>query len=328
MNKRGFTLVELIALLGLLAILALMITPNLINQIQSQKENNYENFIGNICLASESYINHTSNVPGKENFNNPGDTLEISVGDLIQNGYIKRGMQNPKTKTRISPSNVIKVTITENNTYSCSLDQRNFRGTLLLESSGSNKTYKGIVYMDPSDLSKTCNSSSTITTTPTGCKKFYIYDDSGSTYKMLMDRNTTAKIAYNTTRPYVAYEDASIKSQVEEDTSGWVGSPRLITADEVAAITETSGFDSMHTLEINIGQEYAWLLNYTRFCANDGCDTPDASTDGYWTSSACIEPDNAWSMNDDARLYHKARVSYNDSFGIRPVIEVDKSSLQ
>lgn len=81
--------------------------------------------------------------------------------------------------------------------------------------------------------------------------RFYIYDDSGDTYKMLLDYNTTPTVAWANHDDYIeaggTEEDWSnskmnkkgpvtATKQLNIDTSGWIGSPRLITAYEVATI--------------------------------------------------------------------------------------------
>ena len=123
--KKGFTLIELLAVLGLLTIIALMSTPIIINQISNQKKKNYENFVSDLCLSSEAYINHTSTIPGIENFKNPGDTINIMVADLVDNGYVNKNTKNPKTKELVKLTDTIKVTITNNKTYSCELLSNN-----------------------------------------------------------------------------------------------------------------------------------------------------------------------------------------------------------
>ena len=125
MNKKGFTLIELLAVLGLLTIIVLIGAPILINQISNQKKKNYENFIGDLCLSTEAYINHTSNVPGVENFKNTGDTIDVKVSDIVKNGYFNKNVKNPKTKQLIDLTAIIRVTITENKTYSCELISTN-----------------------------------------------------------------------------------------------------------------------------------------------------------------------------------------------------------
>jgi competence protein ComGC len=121
-NKKGFTLVELLAILGLLTIIILLGMPLLINQIESQKKKNYENFVGDLCLATESYINHNTNIDGINEFRESGDTIQISIGDLMSNGYVKSNTKNPKTNESLTSTDSITVTLTEDMTYNCVLN--------------------------------------------------------------------------------------------------------------------------------------------------------------------------------------------------------------
>lgn len=121
MKNRGFTLIELIALLGIIAIMLLLSAPNLINQIDTTKKNNYDNFVSDLCLASEAYLNH-SDVEGAQDLKNSGDSIEISVEDLIAAGYVKSNLKNPKTDKKLEASDRLKITLTEDLTYKCTLN--------------------------------------------------------------------------------------------------------------------------------------------------------------------------------------------------------------
>ena len=199
--------------------------------------------------------------------------------------------------------------------------------------------------MNPKDLTEECTESNSVSTTgtKTGCMKFYIFDDSGDTYKMILDHNTTAKIAYNTTTPYVSYENASIKITVDTDTTGWVGNPRIITADEIAKVISTKTFDgssstwfcldtgvpdnSNYCAKSSGTSSYKWLFDYTGGCTSYGCDTEDSSTYGYWTSSPVSDyPNNAWGVYGRGFL-SRSDVNTNTDTGIRPVITLSKSEF-
>lgn len=117
-KKRGFTLIELIALLGIITIILLLGSPILINQIETTKKNNYNNFVSDLCLASESYVNH-NNIAGLKN---SGDHIEFAVSELISNGYIKSSIINPKTNKALTGHEQLVVTLTNDMTYSCTLN--------------------------------------------------------------------------------------------------------------------------------------------------------------------------------------------------------------
>ena len=178
--------------------------------------------------------------------------------------------------------------------------------------------------------------------------QWYVIKESGENdtiVDVILDHNTTAFVAYNTTTPYVTYENASIKTQVEADTTEWTEglNPRLITAQEIADITNTTTFDGSSSkwfyfngtgdnkqTKASWGQgtsPYAWLFDYTNGCETSGCNTADSSNDGYWTSSPVSDySGSAWSVFRFGTL-RNYNVDSDDDFGVRPVITIDKSVL-
>ncbi len=165
------------------------------------------------------------------------------------------------------------------------------------EAAPSGATYKGIVYLDPTDLSKTCtatdaannvNSNGTPTEIKTGCMKWYIYseDKTNNTYTMILDHNTTAKVQWYTSNSNVTYASSLVKPYVDAltSTNKWKVNPRLISANEIKTITGNTAFDletaSWYCFGSNTkdypssepycnkdtNKKYAWLYDYL----NDG----------------------------------------------------------
>ncbi len=205
-------------------------------------------------------------------------------------------------------------------------------------------THKGIVYLDPTDLSKTCNASNSVSTTGTkeGCMKWYIFDDSGNNYTMILDHNTTALVIYNSTKSNSEMKEAAIA--LSNDTANWNSSlnARLITANEIAKITGNTSFSGATSTSSNWfyldsnnqtrtatskgTSKYAWLFDYTNKCASYGCNIDDSSNNGYWTSTPVADSSSyAWTVywNGSLNIYY---VSSN-GFGIRPVITISKSVI-
>lgn len=119
-NKKGFTLIELVAILGIISIIILLGAPILINQIETSRKNKYNNFVSDLCLAAESYINHSNDIEEFDDFNNPNDTVNINISSLIANGYIKSNIKNPNTDEKINDE-ILTVKLTDDMTYSCTL---------------------------------------------------------------------------------------------------------------------------------------------------------------------------------------------------------------
>lgn len=194
-----------------------------------------------------------------------------------------------------------------------------FGGTKV--AAGVNDTHKGIVYLNPINLTATCNASlasqninnnGTPTGINTGCMKFYIYDDSGLNYKMILDHNTSGDVAWNSSGTNTTMNE--VATRLSEDTEGWVGNPRLITANEVAHIvgadtllqwaqdkpwgttigTQAAWFyldgsgNSYSTWQVQVANgtnksRYAWLYDNISGCSVNGCENQDTNSYPYPT---------------------------------------------
>ena len=85
----------------------------------------------------------------------------------------------------------------------------------------STDTHKGIVYFDPTNLSKKCTAENSVSTTETkeGCMKWYIYNDDDDTYKLILDHNTTARVAYNSNN--VNTSMLEVAEALDKDIANW-----------------------------------------------------------------------------------------------------------
>ncbi len=210
------------------------------------------------------------------------------------------------------------------------------------------------VYYNPVTNSK-CNQGEAVSTTgtKTGCMKWYIFNDEGeniSTVNMILDHNTTANVAYNSTD--INTEPKEVADTLTTDTSTWNSNlnARLITADEVAKITGNTNFDSSKSTykewfyfdsnnqtKIATSQgasKYAWLFDYTTNCTSNGCNVADLGdygppfiNGGYWTSTPeSGSSSGVWSVSLSGGLYGGGAWLTID--GIRPVITVSKAIIQ
>ena len=371
--KKGFTLIELLAVIVVLAIIALIATPQILNVVEKARKG----------AAKSSALGYVDAVEKQIMVNQLNENPEINDGEYslpMDNTYkiSVKGSKPTSGSLTITKSKVVSASMCINNytvTYngktatvgnkcngsSSSEPQSTFGGTKVSAQPG--ETHKGIVYLDPTDLSKECNatlasqnvnSNGTPTEVKTGCMKWYIFDDSGDNYTMILDHNTTAILPYDVSGTYKEYDQASIKTQVEADTAEWVSglNQRIITANEIAAITGHIGWDNAtasytdrfyfdsdiewsqsHERGVN---KYAWLFDYIVYCHEYGCNTeykhPDSrkpSTYGYWTSSYIADPefpDWAWFV-DNGSLNFNSDGDVNAINGIRPVITISKSLL-
>ena len=226
------------------------------------------------------------------------------------------------------------------------------------------ETHKGIAYLNPTNISAECNASNSTSTTETktGCMKWYIFDDSGDNYTMILDHNTTARIKWNDSNSNVAYESSNLKAAVDDlvTTSGWEVTPRLITADEVNTIVggvstwnvndsstwfyfEGTGTNNQTqpAYDSSNRSSYDWLYNNLSTCKTDfGCTIEDENMyNGYgtatggktWGYRTSTPVGTAGSGSSVWYVHASGSLSYSDAnipgFGVRPVISVSKSLI-
>ena len=119
---------------------------------------------------------------------------------------------------------------------------------------------------------------------------------------------------------------------------------RLITANEIATITGNTSWDEKVAAESDRyyfhdntqteykgaagTNKYAWLFDNISGCTTYGCNVEDSSTWAYWTASSHTSSSYlAWDVNGNGTL-HNNLVGTEFVYGVRPVIEVSKDSLE
>ena len=398
--RKGFTLIELLAVIVILAIIALIATPIILNIVEDSKKSAVTN-------SAQLYVDGLQNRIASENMTreyNPS-SCTITNGNITCDGqsldYTVDG-QAPTSGTISFNNGVISgyqlyisgYTVTKNGSVITTTKGEptiEFNGTYV--AGGQNDTYIGIAYLDPTDLSTTCtaqlaaqNLNDKSTPTPTGvtsgCMKFYVYADDGTNYTMILDHNTSGNLPWVNQDDYIEAGGtladwnngiqsnkgpATANKRLIGDTAGWEGSPRLITADEIAhivGIDDAMGWDSTDegsgwfyldgsgttwdewSTTPNIDEEnksrYAWLYDYTSGCISSGCNfednnqyptpTLDSSNQGavygYWTSTARTGTDiDIWFLTGESYIYDLGIGNVNGC-GVRPVITLPKSIFE
>ena len=329
-KKNGFTLIELLAIIVILAIIAVITVPIILNIIDNAntgavKDSAYGykdainkfyvsklsqdkdfQFDDKVYTASQLKTEGVS-VSGKE----PGGNSWVQ----IQNNEVVNGcLQFDEYKVDITNGQLGNVSKGE-----CEDVAASYRSYVAAKDTD---THMGTVYMNPADSTVECNAITTALNvndngTPTGiyqgCMKFYIYDDNGDgTVDMILDHNISGNVPWNSSG--ISGGMNEVATVLGELTSGWIGNPRLIRADEVAHIVgadrndtirwdktkfydddgynypdEVSWFyldgsgknyssgNGWHRQVLNSDSKsrYAWLFDYTSNCANYGCNFPD-----------------------------------------------------
>ena len=118
MNKKGFTIVELLVTVALLAIISTISVISITSFINKNKENNYEILKKTILEARKEYVadNRYGNVESS-----------ITAQYLLDNHYITSGLTDPKTGKNIDLNSVI-ITITyQNKKYIYEIKQEDWK---------------------------------------------------------------------------------------------------------------------------------------------------------------------------------------------------------
>jgi competence protein ComGC len=109
MNKKGFSLVELMGIIIILSLISLLVIPSIDRSIKSFKLKAYESQIQNIRLSAKDWV--IDNL-GKYALNE-GETLTISLSQLKVGGYLEEEFINPNTDTPFPDDMQINITRNE-----------------------------------------------------------------------------------------------------------------------------------------------------------------------------------------------------------------------
>lgn len=104
-NKKAFTLVEVIGVITILSLMLLVTVPALTKTLKRNEQKKYDAYIDNLRIVSESYV-----VKQLKEGIVIGDEYYITLGNLIDNGYIENTIVNPENENKLSRDTQIKVT--------------------------------------------------------------------------------------------------------------------------------------------------------------------------------------------------------------------------
>lgn len=127
MNRKGFTLIELLAVIIVIALIATIVTPSVIEYVNSAKNTSYNLLIKSIVSASKTYYEECEygdlsdnskygSYACKINKDEKGDYIITNLGALANTGMLyvndvdsdnKKIVINPKDNTDISSCDVI-----------------------------------------------------------------------------------------------------------------------------------------------------------------------------------------------------------------------------
>lgn len=267
MKKNGFTLVELLAILIILSLIAIITIPVVFNMIDSSKKGTVkDSAYGYISSIQKMYYSNQLD----DSFFELGDRYytvselkdlginfngQEPIGDswvLFSNNDVVKGcLQFDDYRVGIENGEVTKVLKGQ-----CEAKFK-FNGKYVGASEGD--THKGIVYLDPTNLSNACDETNYVSTLGTneGCMKFYIFDEnSDGTVDMILDHNISNSkewTAYSQNQNYVNYYGPrEALGYLWQDTHNWEWIDDLDS-------------DSNYTVSLRYGDElYTYTIDYTK----------------------------------------------------------------
>lgn len=105
--KKGFTLVELLAVIIILGLLTIIAIPSIVGILNNEKENISDSMKNIIINASSLYIEDNSGVYPKVNNN----VYCIKLESLVNDNRLSKPLKDPVTNKEIDLNKYIKVSI-------------------------------------------------------------------------------------------------------------------------------------------------------------------------------------------------------------------------
>ena len=118
MNKKGFTLVELLGVIVILGIIALISIPPILNQMASSEQSIDEATLRVVYSAGSLYLDERQN-----NFvRNPGNVFCVQIEDLVADGKLDPALSD-SSGNEIDASKYVKYTVTNSGTLTYELER-------------------------------------------------------------------------------------------------------------------------------------------------------------------------------------------------------------
>ena len=309
--KRGFTLVELLAVIIALGIIVGIAVPGITKIMEKSRIKAFEASVKGYIKAADM---DNSDRGGLKNYYSIADgivTEEKTNENIdVQTGTSENGSMEIDNKGKVNGS-------IYNNRYCAKIIDS--RINIDEECSYTSFDDGDVIYFNP-ETSSLCTEGEAVSTagTKTGCMKWYAYNDNKNEYrlKLILDHNTTPSCQWNNTGKVV---DGStiLNSKLKNDIQTWGKelNPRIISAYEIKKLVSNQSFDGKWDKHIPIPSEYNFLLD------NGG---------NYWTTSIVTNFDYcAWGVGRSDETHEVTYRSVTDSanLGLRPVISINKDNL-
>lgn len=120
MNKKAFTLIELLTVIVILAALMAIVVISVTRYINDTSEVSYKELVKSIETATELYLtDHAADYP---ELDIPGSTFTIELSDLANDNYIPDSLVDERTGDSIPMSTTVTIEVISKDNVSITLD--------------------------------------------------------------------------------------------------------------------------------------------------------------------------------------------------------------
>ena len=345
MKKKGFTLIELLAVIVILAIIALIAVPVIMNIISSARKSAFEDTAYGLIDAGEMY--YASSL--LENGMTSDVEFTIEDGKFVGENKLEVKGALP-TNGKITVTKDGKVAIAVNNGAHCVTKATSESRVITVKYEGSceyKKAANPIITSTEACITN-ANETCSLDAIKAGitvqvkvnekeeAKTFYVVKDDATTntLTLIMDKNVDEEtVAWISDEDYGCEEDICSTNEkgpitalnyLERNTSSWTNIPsktytliddqgkyeieRINTKVRMLTLTEALSLGCVE----NEPACPSWINNAT----------------GFWLSSAHTSIRiSAWDIDQSGTVNNYSRVSSDDYYGVRPVIEIPKTII-
>ena len=305
--KKGFTLVELLAVIIALGIVVGIVVPGITKIMEQSRTKAFEASVKGYIKAADmdnsdrgGLKNYYSIADGMVTEDKTNENIDVQTG-TSENGTLEIDNKGKTNGVIYNNRYCAKIIDSKINIY----DECNY----------TSFNDGDVFYFNP-ETSSMCTAEEAVSTvgTKTGCMKWYAYNDNKNEYrlKLILDHNTTSNCQWNDTGKVV--DGSTVLTRIfKSDTKTWDKelNPRIISAYEIKRLVSDTVFDGKWSYDMPIPSEYSFLYD------NGG---------NYWTESIVTNFDYcAWGVAE-AYVYYRA-VKDSANYGVRPVISINKDNL-
>lgn len=108
-SKRGFTLVEIIAVVAILVIVAGIFSINMIRSLNKNKEENQKSVVTQVKSAADAYV--SANPEQVKKLYNGFGYIDIKVGELRDAGLLSEELKDAESGEKISDDEIVRVSL-------------------------------------------------------------------------------------------------------------------------------------------------------------------------------------------------------------------------